>query len=332
MEAKLLKQGDLPRLLDVLTRDYVVIAPKDELSYGEIHSASEFYAGDDKPRKSLKEFFFPPREVLLEYTVSKGTATMTPATAPTGQRVAFCRPCDAAALPILDKVFTWDYLDGSYLQRRQNTIVITMACDEPCEACFCVSLGGSPAGTDGADLQFSPLGDVYHVMIITERGAKLVERYESLFFASDTAHDRERAQREEAWQHNVGKHVDIEGLAEQLDFENPVWQTVTEQCIDCGICTFLCPTCHCFDIQDEGRPEAGERVRLWDSCAFRLFTKTAVHEPRPSHASRYRQRIMHKFSYYPCNFGRTLCVGCGRCIQYCPVGIDITAVLETVKE
>ena len=117
-----------------------------------------------------------------------------------------------------------------------------------------------------------------------------------------------------------------------MDFDSAVWETLTQQCIDCGICTFLCPTCHCFDIQDEGTPEQGCRVRLWDACAFREFTESAAHQPRPKHYSRYRQRIMHKFQYYPLNFGEILCVGCGRCILHCPVSIDLRSMLETVKE
>ena len=334
MEAKILQRDRLFQLVDELIKNHEVIAPKDELSYGKINSASEVYLSNRKPTKSLKEFFFPQREVLLEYrSEANGVKLVTPPFTVDATRVIVAaRPCDVAALPTLDKVFAWDYIDSSYCRRREETVIISLACEQPAESCFCVSLGGSPAGTEGSDLLLTPLDDVYHVQIVTERGKALVERYSEFFQESDQRRDRERALREDELRGKVTKEVDTEGLADALDFENPIWQTVAQQCVDCGICTFLCPTCHCFDIQDEGSPSEGSRVRLWDSCAFRVFTKTAVHEPRATHYSRYRQRIMHKFRYYPENFGRILCVGCGRCIEHCPVSIDITEVLRTVEE
>jgi formate hydrogenlyase subunit 6/NADH:ubiquinone oxidoreductase subunit I len=331
MNAKILQADKFQAFVEGLIQDYEVIAPRDELAYGRIQSWEQMVWGTKSPRQSLKEFYFPQREVLVNYCLEDGNVTLTEPDVEIAERVILARPCDAAAFPVLDKVFGWDYLDASYLKRRQRTTIIAMACDQPDEACFCVSVGGSPAGTEGADLLLSPLGDVYHVQIITDRGAALVERFADLFAASDEAQDSRCAQLQDEWREKVFGALDVQNLAEQLDFENPIWQGITEQCIDCSVCTFLCPTCHCFDIQDEGGPDGGERVRLWDSCASRLFTKTAVHQPRPTHSSRYRQRILHKFQYYPKNFGRVLCVGCGRCARHCPVGIDITDVLERVN-
>lgn len=331
MQARLLKQDKLKSLVDELLRLGEVIAPRDELSYGPIKAGNEIALGVSSPRQSLKKFFFPQREALFGYQLNGREVTLVEPP-PVPERFLFARPCDAAALAILDKVFTWDYQDSTYLERRRQTTIITIACDQPGENCFCVSVGGSPAGTEGSDLLLTPLGDVYHAQVLTERGQALVDRFPNLFTESDQIHDRRRAALEDEWREKMGRTVDISSLAEHLHFDSPVWQGLTDQCLDCSICTFLCPTCHCFDIQDEGNPSAGERVRLWDSCASRLFTRTAVSQPRATHASRYRQRIMHKFNYYPKNFGRVLCVGCGRCIRNCPVGIDITAILERVRE
>ena len=333
METRILQRQRLLQLVDELAKDYEVIAPRDELSYGEVGSASEVYLGEGKPTRSLKEFFFPEREVLFEYQLQGDGVRLVPPSSP-GEttRVVFgARPCDAAALAILDHVFAWDYLDSFYLERRGKTVVISLACEQPARTCFCTSLGGSPTGIEGSDLLLTPLSDVYHVQIITERGRALVEKYGQFFQESDERWERQRSQVEAELREKVTKRLDIEGLSEALDFDSPVWETLTQQCIDCGVCTFLCPTCHCFDIQDEGSPDAGARVRLWDSCAFREFTKMTVAQPRPTHYRRYRQRIMHKFRYYVENFGRTLCVGCGRCIAHCPVGIDITEVLDRVR-
>jgi ferredoxin len=334
MEARILQQNRLLELVDELIRDYQVIAPKDEQSYGKVNSASEVHLGDEKPVKSLKEFFFPQREVLLAYQLGASEAKLvTPPSAGNTTRVVFgARPCDVAAFPILDKVFAWDYLDSFYLESRERTIFVSMACEKPCESCFCVSLGGSPAEIEGSDLLLTPLDGVYHVQIITARGKALVAEHEEFFQESDQRYDRERALFEERAQSQVTKEVDVTGLHKTLDFDNPVWETIAQQCIDCGICTFLCPTCHCFDIQDEGSSVQGERVRLWDACTFYNYTKAHAGQPRPTHYRRYRQRIMHKFRYYVENFGKTLCVGCGRCIKYCPVNIDLTQVLKAARE
>jgi sulfhydrogenase subunit beta (sulfur reductase) len=333
MEAKLLQRDKLSQLVDALIKDYEVIAPKDDLSYGQIGSGDQVHLSDDHPTKSLKDFFFPQREVLFEYhSTAEGVELVAPPL-PDAPRVIFAaRPCDVASFPILDKLFTWDYRDSSYLQQRDRTVIVSLACEKPPKACFCVSVGGSPAGIEGSDVLLTPLSDVYHVQVITERGKALVEQYAEFFEESDEQHDQERARREDEWLGQITKQVDVDRLREALAFDNPVWETLTQQCVDCGVCTFLCPTCHCFDIQDEGDPDGGSRVRLWDACALQDFTKMPVHQPRPTHFRRYRQRLMHKFKYYPENFDSVLCVGCGRCIQYCPAGVDITKALEEAVE
>lgn len=275
------------------------------------------------------------REELFAYTKGDQGVSLTDSAAALSSisRIVFgARPCEVYALTLLDRVFSWDYDDASYLERRRNTTIVSLACREPSPACFCTSLGGSPVATQGADLLFTPLGEVYHVEIVTERGRVLVDECGAFFQKSTEAYNHQRAQFGELAEGKVAHRIDTSVLPERLHFDSLVWDKLTEQCLDCGICTFLCPTCHCFDIQDEGRPEQGTRVRLWDSCAFGAFTKTGVGQPRPTHFSRYRQRIMHKFNYYPSHFGEILCVGCGRCIEYCPVAIDIRQVLETVKE
>lgn len=333
MAARTLRRDREQALIDALAASREVIAPVDGLRYGPIRGAAEVERGPGKPARSLKEFFFPDRETLLRYALADGRVSVSTPAEPDAPRIVWgAAPCDVAALPILNPLFSWDYLDATYLRRRERTVLVSLACEEPEEACFCTSVGGSPMGTEGADLLLTPLGEVYHVQIVTNRGRALVEEFAEFFGPSDEATERRRAAAEEASVARVTRRVSTDGLQEALRYESDAWQTAAEQCVDCGICTFLCPTCHCFDIQDEGTPEAGERVRLWDSCAFRPFTRTAAHEPRPTHTSRYRQRILHKFQYYPQNFGRTLCVGCGRCIQHCPQGVEITAVLNTVRE
>jgi ferredoxin len=334
MEARILQRDRLLELVDALAQDHEVIAPKDDLAYAQVSSGSEVYIVEDKPTRSLKEYFFPQREVLLEYVAgTNGVELTAPPPALETKRIIFgARPCDVAAFPILDKLFSWDYVDSSYVEARKRSVFVSIACEQPCETCFCVSLDGSPAGIEGTDLLLTPVGDVYHVQLVTDRGKSLVEEYSAFFGESEQKYDQARVQFEENAVAKITKEVNIDGLDKTLDFAHPIWEMLAQQCIDCGICTFLCPTCHCFDIQDEGNPAQGERVRLWDACMFYGYTKAHAGQPRPTHYRRYRQRIMHKFRYYPENFGNYLCVGCGRCIEHCPVNIDLRDVLEAVKE
>jgi sulfhydrogenase subunit beta (sulfur reductase) len=333
MEARILERERLSQLVDALIADCEVIAPADESSYNVIRSAGEMQLTQLKPAKSPKELAFPQREVLVRYALAGDQVTVDDPPPPIADdRVLIgTRPCDAAAFSVVDSLFGWDVVDAAYFERREHTTVVSIACDQPCDTCFCTSVGGSPAGIEGSDLLLTPLrqGD-YHVQVISERGRLLVERYERFFKESDQAHNRERALLEDEWRAAIEPTVDLSEI-EMADFESPVWETLAQACVDCGICTFLCPTCHCFDIQDEGDPNQGERVRVWDACTFYEYTRTHAGQPRPMHYRRYRQRIMHKFRYYPENMGKVLCVGCGRCIQYCPVRIDLRAVLEAVK-
>jgi ferredoxin len=333
-EAKTLQQDKLLAWMEACLSDYELVAPIDESSYGVIRSAGQIYLCEDKPARPPKELVFPQREVLVQYACSaKRTEIATPQASLRPERVLFgSRPCDAAALPIIDLVFAWDDVDTHYFARRERLTIVSITCVEPCDTCFCTSLGGSPGGIEGSDVLLTQQRDSYHVQIITERGQELVERYGQFFGQSDQSRNRSRATVEDLAREKIADLVDLTGLEEALDFDSPVWETLARQCVDCGICTFLCPTCHCFDIQDEGSPDRGERVRLWDACMFYSYTKTYAGQPRPTHARRYRQRIMHKFQYYPQNFGKVLCVGCGRCIRYCPVNIDLREVLRAVRE
>jgi sulfhydrogenase subunit beta (sulfur reductase) len=333
MNARTIRKERLPEWVDALLESYEVIAPRNDLSLEPIDSGSQVLLDLHNTVKSPKELFFAAREPLCTYKVDREGASVTNAEFEQGKpRVLFAaRPCDVASLPILDKLFSWDYQDAFYQARRESTTIVSLACDQPDETCFCTSVGGSPTGEEGTDILLTPLGDVYHVRAVSERGATLVEQHVSLFDDATAAHEAERERLTEAWNNAVTKTLDTSGLEEALSFDASTWETLTPHCVDCGACTFLCPTCHCFDIQDEGKRRHGERVRLWDSCAFKDFTRMPHGQPRPNHYRRYRQRLMHKFKYYPENFERILCVGCGRCIEHCPAGVDITDALNRAR-
>lgn len=280
-----------------------------------------------------KSVVFPQTETLFQYQQGK-TGMYTPGEEE--ERVLFgVRPCDARAMVIVDRLFSWDVDDPYYLEKRNKTTVVGLACLEPCVNCFCTSVGGAPASTEGLDVLMTDLGEIYLLQFISEKGERLGEKVGDLLEKA-TGEDVKSAQKihEEA-NRKVKRSIDSAGVPEGLPglWEHDLWREVSEPCLGCGICTYLCPTCHCFDIQDELEGFDGRRCRMWDSCMFKEYTLHASgHNPRPSRRERIRNRINHKYSYYVDKFGVIACVGCGRCINLCPVNIDILNILSKVKE
>lgn len=292
-----------------------------------------------QPPKGLA---FPQREVFFSFEQIKGEAPRLTQTLPkAAQKVVFgVRPCDGRAVPRMDKVFSDHVEDPYYWARRKQVAYVGLACNKPpSRNCFCLSVGGSPVSSDGLDVQLTDLGDRYFAVAVSGTGKALMAAAESQF-AEPTAADRvqlERAHAEALAQQQRAIHdPDAAPARLKASFESPLWEELARACIGCGICTFLCPTCHCFDINDEvtgAAPLKGNRVRTWDNCQFPDFTMhTSGHNPRESSGARLRQRVCHKFQYFHENFGMHQCTGCGRCITECPVGIDIVTVVNKVSE
>jgi ferredoxin len=194
-------------------------------------------------------------------------------------------------------------------------------------------VGGHPVSAEGADVLLTDLGDRFLAEFVTEKGAKLLKYF------GDAAADEGAAKKKEEVAAQAEALVTSKIPAKEIkpvldvNFEHPFWNTIHQKCLACGTCTFLCPTCHCFDISDEMKYEDGRRLRNWDSCMFPMFTKeTSGHNPRTSQKERWRQRAMHKFKYYVDNFAAIACVGCGRCVMYCPVNIDIRKIVEDISK
>jgi ferredoxin len=281
-------------------------------------------------RLPLKRLLFPATESLLEYDIAAdGDIEMDAAAPPSREAVVFgARPCDAAALEALDAVFNWDYQDTRYDQHRERTTIVAFACTAPDEHCFCTSLGGSPHGEAGSDvLAFLRDDGSALIKVLTEKGQALAERLDAVL--EPAPEDAEPPSPPE-----VEEKVDPDQVNAWLDanFESDLWTDVALRCVGCGTCSYLCPTCHCFDIVDEAAWNRGERRRNWDCCSFGIFTRHASgHNPRPDQAARYRQRVMHKFKYFPERFGRLACVGCGRCIRHCGVGQNLLLILTDIE-
>jgi sulfhydrogenase subunit beta (sulfur reductase) len=241
------------------------------------------------------------------------------------------RPCDSKALLLLDKVFKNDqYRDPYFYERRDNTVIIGVACNKIAPTCFCSSMELSPASSEGADIFLIDLGGSYDVEVITEKGKAL---FSDLGLSELNA--QEQALVDAIKSAQTTSQVDISTITEKLDkmFNNAYWDSLQEKCLGCNTCSFSCPTCHCFDISEEVRQNAGSRVRTWDACMAPLFTlHGSGHNPRNSQKARWRQRMMHKFNYFVHNNGDIACVGCGRCIRSCPVNMDMRQVIDGVNK
>ena len=278
----------------------------------------------------LKGVFLPRSEVLMEYEKSEGgDVHLHSVPPPSGETVVMgCRPCDAAALDVLDQVFQWDYDDVPYRTRRENTTVVSWACTAPAPQCFCTSVGGSPQDERGSDvLVFMRDGGEALMQVLTKKGEQFIERLDNCVQPADPGVQPPDPP-------DIERKLDTDKIKLWLDdnFENELWTDMSLRCIGCGTCSYLCPTCHCFDIVDESTWNRGERRRNWDCCSFALFTLHASgHNPRPTQTVRCRQRVMHKFKYFPERFGRIACVGCGRCIRNCGVGQNLVRVLSEIE-
>ena len=299
--------------------------------YGSIENADQLALDLILPDRTVKELFFPRTEPLMKFNIKKELVDMQMISPPDTRRIIFgTRPCDAAGLDIDDALFGWDYKDNYWFKRRNASTIVSIACTSADEFCLCTSLKLSPDSTKGSDVLLRPLSDKsgWQIESITEKGKA---------FAEQIKNSLEESELKPAAIASVPLKFDIEKAAKWLakseNFDNPLWTQISQRCIGCGACTFLCPTCHCFDIQDEADTYRGMRRKNWDSCSFAIFTlHTSGHNPRANQASRWRQRIMHKFNYYPEKFSVNACTGCGRCSRKCPVDMGIVETLREISK
>ena len=245
------------------------------------------------------------------------------------------RPCDGRAISILGRLFGGEFDDPYFRRRRELVTLVGLACREPGTNCFCTSVGGGPASTEGLDLLLVDLDDSYIIQTITEKGEALLEAVGGLLQEAPPEAIERREGILKQSEERVQRSLSMAGIAEGLPtlWEDRLWQDTAATCLGCGICTFLCPTCHCFDIHDEQGDGRGRRYRNWDSCMFSEYSLHASgHNPRATRRERTRNRINHKYNYFVQKIGVIACVGCGRCIDHCPVKIDPLATLGLVKE
>lgn len=334
---KKIKKQDIDKLLRQWQKDFTVFVPSRETGVAEM----AVWDGQDKGFLDwYRNTVIPPKASILPnmekmFGFHKDGVNFeleSPETGEQKQLIFGIRPCDARALAIIDMVFKDAYEDTYYLNRRKNTLLVGMGCVNPYDSCFCTSLGLGPAEATDVDLMFTDTGEEFIIEEITDKGKELLAKTEEL---EDVTRDDEAkaSKAKDTAYEKVTRKIDTQEIEKNLPaaFENEkFWEKISAKCVSCGICTFLCPTCYCFDINDEMLKDDGARYRNWDSCSFPLYTQMPAENPREEKWRRVRQKVHHKYAFYPMLFDVIACTGCGRCIRLCPVNWDITQTLSSL--
>jgi len=285
--------------------------------------------------KSPKDFFFPQTEDLMKFKTEGKNIEIIDVREEIEDFVVFgVRACDVKSFDILDRVFLTEPRDSFYAMKREKGIIVSLACTKPAETCFCTAFGidaTAPAG----DVSCWKTCDALYMEANTEKGEKLIDSLgDILEDASSEAVEEQKAKTKKIMEklplNSLPKDSFGGGKTQEL-FNDPAWDELSATCLGCGTCTFVCPTCQCYDIKDFNTGNGVIRYRCWDSCMYSEFTRMAHGNNRNTQKERFRQRFMHKLVYFPENnegiFG---CVGCGRCLAKCPISMNIAKVMKKI--
>lgn len=293
-----------------------------------------------KTVKSPKDAFFPQSENLYSVKKEGKKLHVEPEALKDQDFVVFgMKACDVQAVQVLDKVFLTDPVDTFYAARRKHGTIVAMACHEPEESCFC-KVFGIDCTEPKADVAVWMVENELYWKSLTEKGETLTAAVKELLTEADSADD-EKVEAEKTAVRNVVEKLPYSNLS--LDgwngdaltekFNSPIWEELYKPCLACGTCTFVCPTCQCYDIKDYDTGHGVQRYRCWDSCMYSDFTMMAHGNNRTSQMQRFRQRFMHKLVYFPANNdGMYSCVGCGRCVEKCPASLNIVKVIKSFQK
>lgn len=334
---------NLPALFQTIAGSrelYLPLKTAGQVNFGAWSEDAQVDLDTLKSVKSPKDAFFPQSETLYTCKKDGKKLSIEPEALKEQSFVVFgMKACDIQGVKVLDQVFLADPVDTFYAARRDHGTIVAMACHEPEESCFCKVFG-----IDCAD----PVADVATWMVdgelfwkaLTEKGEALTELVKELLTAADEADEQKVEDEKAAIRGIVEKlpymHLSLEGWGGDVlteKFNSSLWEELYKPCLACGTCTFVCPTCQCYDIKDYDTGHGVKRYRCWDSCMYSDFTMMAHGNNRTSQMQRFRQRFMHKLVYFPANNdGMFSCVGCGRCVEKCPASLNIVKVIKSFQK
>ncbi|KLU59789.1 anaerobic sulfite reductase subunit A [Peptococcaceae bacterium CEB3] len=334
---KTLNKISLSMVLEILSSYAPLYVPAGNETFSGFvrYSAGLEVRLDKNTKLGPKSLLFPKVENIYSYSNhGKDTEIFSDPQENEPTIIFGVRSCDLQAIICLDDVFlnrtSRDGVnDYNYRIRRGNAIIVALGCLEADGDCFCQAMGVNPSEHEQADLQLFDLGEFFGVESHTPKGLNLSRLLENSGLLAEKKVDKPLPA-------SFSLTVDAQGITHKLQkmFDHPLWDELGEKCLNCGVCTYVCPACHCFDISVCAKDGCnGATIRYWDSCMFSRYTEMAGgHNPRPGKKEKVRQRFLHKLRYFPERYGKFLCTGCGRCVELCPVNLDITEVIRRVKE
>jgi len=332
MTDKVISKDKIGDFLAALEGKYTVVAPVERADapaeFREIGAGDTPIIDGSKPMMTPKDYLLPRYEVLVKVASEDGSVNVeTPLPEDKPRVMLGVWLADAQAIKVLDRVFLdRNFVDPYYARRRENLTLVAVMPAQMRWSWFCASVDDVEKWKRNVDAMMYDLGDRFYFEPVSEKGAALVD---GVFFSDPSEADT--ARKNELWDQfkNTGA-LPFAGKAlyENLRWDDPIWGEIAQKCIGCGMCSYMCPSCSCFDIQDEVCGACVERYRCRDTCQFEDFTLMgAGHNPRANQLPRSRQRLLHKFTYQHQQFGVVGCTGCGRCVELCPVNVDIREVL-----
>ena len=332
-----IKISDLPALFDKLSEKYDVFLPVDFDNGAKYkkYEKGDIWSEKLNTVKSPKDFFFPQTEDMMRFKTEGKKLDIIDIREPKDDFIVFgVTECDVKSFEVLDNVFLSEPADTYYAEKRAHGVIVSRACSRPSETCFCRTYGIDPSEPSG-DISTWKTSDTLYLQPNTEKGEAVISAVSDLLSAADDDDvNKEKENIKKILDRLPLKDLTTDGFgAGKTDelFSRHEWETLSQSCLGCGTCTFVCPTCQCYDIRDFKTNDGVIRYRCWDSCMYSEFTKMSAGQPRLTQKERFRQRFMHKLVYYPENNGGLYsCVGCGRCLQSCPISMNIVKVMKTL--
>ena len=338
-----IKKEDLTVLFRAIAAEqelYVPVKTAGKVNFGPWSEDAEVDIDTLKSVKSPKDIFFPQSENLYTCEREGRKLKVEPEALKEQKFTVFgMRACDVKGVQVLDQVFLTDPVDSFYAARREHGTMVAIACHEPEESCFC-KVFGIDCSDPAADVAAWFVGGELYWKALTEKGTLLTEQVKALLTEADAADEQKVKQEKNSIREIVKKlpysYLSLEGWngdATDTRFGSQIWEELYKPCLACGTCTFVCPTCQCYDIKDYDTGHGVKRFRCWDSCMYSDFTLMAAGNNRTNQMQRFRQRFMHKLVYFPANNdGMYSCVGCGRCVEKCPSALNIVKVIKAFEK